>query len=148
MRVLEKVARMPRGRQAFHGAKSSCPSQQFSHRSLAIAIELYPLYSAVGGRQPHSAAGLPHIGDRGDVIAAETWALESVNSINKSTTIEDQIQFHKNLALVYASEDKTKIALKELIKVENYVDPWDAGFWLTLGNIYEKQKDNKNALDA
>src|ERR1017187_5710823 len=69
MRVLEKVARMPRGRQAFHGAKSSCPSQQFSHRSLAIAIELYPLYSAVGGRQPHSAAGLPHIGDRGDVIA-------------------------------------------------------------------------------
>jgi|CZKP01.1.fsa_nt_gi tetratricopeptide (TPR) repeat protein len=83
-----------------------------------------------------------------DLDTAETWALESVNSINKSTTIEDQIQFHKNLALVYASEDKTKIALKELIKVENYVDPWDAGFWLTLGNIYEKQKDNKNALDA
>jgi tetratricopeptide (TPR) repeat protein len=68
--------------------------------------------------------------------------------MNKSTTIEDQIQFHKNLALVYASEDKTKIALKELIKVENYIDPWDAGFWLTLGNIYEKQKDNKKALQA
>ena len=83
-----------------------------------------------------------------DLDTAEAWATESVNSMNKSTTIEDQIQFHKNLALVYASEDKTKIALKELIKVENYVDPWDAGFWLTLGNIYEKQKDNKKALEA
>jgi tetratricopeptide (TPR) repeat protein len=79
---------------------------------------------------------------------AEAWALESVNSINNNTTIEDQIQFHKNLALVYASEEKTKTALKELNKVENYVDPWDAGFWLTLGNIYEKQKENKKALDA
>ena len=83
-----------------------------------------------------------------DLDTAEAWALESVNSINKSTTIEDQIQFHKNLALVYASEGKTKTALKELIKVENYVDPWDAGFWFTLGNIYEKRKDNKKALDS
>jgi tetratricopeptide (TPR) repeat protein len=39
-------------------------------------------------------------------------------------------------------------ALKELKKVENYVDPWDSGFWLTLGNIYEKQNNNKKALDA
>jgi len=53
-----------------------------------------------------------------DLDTAEAWAKESVNSMNKSTTIEDHIQFHKNLALVYASEDKTKIALKELIKVE------------------------------
>ena len=83
-----------------------------------------------------------------DLDTAEAWAKESVNSMNESTTIEDHIQFHKNLALVYASEDKTKIALKELIKVENYVDPWDAGFWLILGNIYEKHKDNKKALEA
>ena len=83
-----------------------------------------------------------------DLDTAEVWALESVNSINNSTTIEDQIHFHKNLALVYASEEKTVTALKELNKVENYVDPWDGGFWLTLGNIYEKQKDNKRALDA
>ncbi|MDR3666176.1 MAG: hypothetical protein P4L35_04970 [Ignavibacteriaceae bacterium] len=83
-----------------------------------------------------------------DLDTAETWAKESVNSINDSTTIEDQIQFHKNLALVYAAEEKTMTALKELDKVENYVDPWDAGFWLTLGNIYEKQKENKKALDA
>ena len=83
-----------------------------------------------------------------DLDTAETWALESVNSINKSTSIEDQIQFYKNLALVYASEGKTKAALKELDKVENYVNPWDAGFWLTLGNIYEIQKDNRKALDA
>jgi tetratricopeptide (TPR) repeat protein len=79
---------------------------------------------------------------------AETWAKESVSSINNKTAIEDQIQFHKNLALVYASEEKTITALKELKKVENYVDPWDAGFWLTLGNIYEKQKEYKKALDA
>lgn len=83
-----------------------------------------------------------------DLDTAEAWAVESVNSIDKNTTIEDQIQFHKNLALVYASEEKTKIALQELRKVENYVDPWDAGFWLTLGNIYEKQQDYKKALDA
>jgi tetratricopeptide (TPR) repeat protein len=79
---------------------------------------------------------------------AEDWALESVNSINKSTPIADQIQFHKNLALTYAAEEKTVSALNELNKVENYVDPWDAGFWFTLGNIYEKQKDNKKALEA
>src|ERR1035437_2744874 len=66
-----------------------------------------------------------------DLDTAEAWALESVNSINNSTTIEDQIQFHKNLALVYASEEKTTIALKELNKVKKYVDPWDAGFWFT-----------------
>lgn len=83
-----------------------------------------------------------------DLDTAEVWALQSVKSIDKNTTIEDQIQFHKNLALVYAAEEKTAIALKELNKVENYVDPWDAAFWLTLGNIYEKQKDNKKALDA
>jgi len=83
-----------------------------------------------------------------DLDTAEVWALQSVKSIDKNTTIEDQIQFHKNLALIYAAEEKTSIALKELKKVENYVDPWDAAFWLTLGNIYEKQKDNKKALDA
>jgi tetratricopeptide (TPR) repeat protein len=83
-----------------------------------------------------------------DLDTAEVWAMESVNSINKGTAIEDQIQFHKNLALVYASEEKISIALKELDKVKNYVDPWDAGFWVTLGNIYQKQKENKKALDA
>jgi tetratricopeptide (TPR) repeat protein len=83
-----------------------------------------------------------------DLDTAEAWALESVKSISKNTIIEDQINFHKNLALVYASEEKTKTALKELMKVENYVDPWDAGYWLTLGSIYEKQQDNKRALDA
>jgi tetratricopeptide (TPR) repeat protein len=83
-----------------------------------------------------------------DLDTAEAWAMESVNSINNSTTIEDQIQFHKDLALVFASEEKTVNALKELHKVENYVDPWDGGFWLTLGNIYEKQKDNKKALNT
>src|ERR1035437_1389113 len=83
-----------------------------------------------------------------DLDTAEAWAMEAVNSINKNTTIEDQINFHKNLALIFASEEKTKTALKELRKVENFVDPWDAGYWITLGNIYEKQKDNKKALDA
>jgi tetratricopeptide (TPR) repeat protein len=83
-----------------------------------------------------------------DLDTAEVWAMESVNSINKGTAIEDQIQFQKNLALVYASEEKISIALKELDKVKNYVDPWDAGFWVTLGNIYQKQKENKKALDA
>src|ERR1035437_9329411 len=62
---------------------------------------------------------------------AEAWAFKAVKSINKNTTIEDQITFHKNLALVYAAEGKSKNALKELKKVENYVDPWDSGFWLT-----------------
>lgn len=79
---------------------------------------------------------------------AEEWADQTIKSINKNTTIEDQITFHKNLALVYAAEGKTKNALKELKKVENYVDPWDSGFWLTLGDIYEKQNENKKALDA
>jgi tetratricopeptide (TPR) repeat protein len=83
-----------------------------------------------------------------DLDTAEVWAMESVNSINTGTTIENQIQFHKNLALVYASEEKTSVALNELDKVKNYVDPWDAGYWVTLGNIYEKQKENKKALDA
>jgi tetratricopeptide (TPR) repeat protein len=83
-----------------------------------------------------------------DLDTAESWALQSVKSIDKNTSIEDQIMFHKNLALVFASEGKTNAALKELKKVENYVDPWDSGFWLTLGNIYEKQNLNKKALDA
>jgi tetratricopeptide (TPR) repeat protein len=83
-----------------------------------------------------------------DLDTAEEWARESVNSINNNTIIEDQVQFHKNLALVYAAEGKTQIAQKELDKVKNFVDPWDAGFWLTLGNIYEKQKENKKALNA
>jgi tetratricopeptide (TPR) repeat protein len=79
---------------------------------------------------------------------AEKWAEESVHSINKNTSIEDQIKFHKNLALVLAAEDKASESLKELKAVSDYVDPWDSGFWLALGNSYEKLNDNKKALDA
>jgi tetratricopeptide (TPR) repeat protein len=100
------------------------------------------------GLMAKSAASVFYAALMLDLDTAEAWALASVKSINKNTTIEDQINFHKNLALVYASEEKINTALQELRSVENYVDPWDAGFWLTLGNIYEKQKDNKKALDA
>lgn len=79
---------------------------------------------------------------------AEIWAKSAVSSINKDSKVEDQITFHKNLALVFSAEDKTNEALKELKKVENYVDPWDSGFWITLGKCYEKKNDFKNALNT
>ena len=79
---------------------------------------------------------------------AEAWAKSSSLSINKNSKVEDQITFHKNLALVYYAEGKTDKALKELKTVEEYVDPWDSGFWTTLGKCYEKKSDYKKALDS
>ena len=79
---------------------------------------------------------------------AEIWAKSSVSSINKETKVEYQIMFHKNLALVYYAENKTNEALIELNKVQGYVDPWDSGFWITLGKCFEKKNDLKNALNA
>ncbi len=79
---------------------------------------------------------------------AEFWAKNAVHSINKDSKVEDQIIFHKNLAQVYSAEDKTNETLKELKTVEEYVDPWDSNFWLTLSKCYEKKNDFKNALNA
>jgi tetratricopeptide (TPR) repeat protein len=79
---------------------------------------------------------------------AEVWAKRAVLSINKDSKVENQIMFHKNLALVYSAEDKTNDALKELKTVQDYVDPWDSSFWLTLGKCYEKQNDLNKALDS
>jgi len=79
---------------------------------------------------------------------AEVWAKNSVLSINKNSKVEDQIMFHKNLAIVYSAEEKTNDGLKELKSVEDYVDPWDSNFWLTLAKCYEIKNDFKNALNA
>lgn len=77
---------------------------------------------------------------------ANKWAKEAVSSKNPS--LEDKVLYTRNYALVLSAEGKSNEALKELESVKDLADPWDSDFWYTLGKIYEKMSNNKEALDA
>ncbi|MHB1687035.1 MAG: tetratricopeptide repeat protein [Ignavibacteriaceae bacterium] len=79
---------------------------------------------------------------------AEKWTKDAVSSLKNNSGLDDVILFKKNLAMVYAAENKLEPALKELKSIEEFDDPWDFDFWYTLGHTYEKLGQNKNALNA
>ncbi|HKI78149.1 MAG TPA: hypothetical protein VKA26_06385, partial [Ignavibacteriaceae bacterium] len=83
-----------------------------------------------------------------ELVKAEKWANEAVNSLNRNSSIDDMVKYKTNLAVVYSSMGKNKEALKVLNSVKEYVDPWNGNFWTALGNIYTKTGDKKNALTA
>lgn len=83
-----------------------------------------------------------------DLPKAGKWASDAVKSINKETSLDDIITYKTNLAIVYSNLNKNQEALKELTSVKEYVDPWNSDYWYTLGNLYERLKENDKALNA
>lgn len=83
-----------------------------------------------------------------DLHTAEHWAEAAVNSLDKSSSLADVIVFRQSLALVLSTQGKRREALVHLRKIEDLVDPYDARFWLTLGQTYAQVGDSVNAEGA
>jgi len=127
------------------------PLEQIKTKKEIAEKQISDFFKSDDGKDPISAkssAAAFYAVMKINLDTAEVWAKNAVSSINKECKVENQIMYHKNLALVYNAKNKTNEALKELKTVADYVDPWDSGFWLTLGNCYERKNDFNKALDA
>jgi tetratricopeptide (TPR) repeat protein len=83
-----------------------------------------------------------------DVPQAETMAIEAVSSIDDSTPLDLMITFKTNLALIQTALGKNTKALEGLLSVRALVSPYEGDYWYTLGLLYEKENDPKNALES
>lgn len=79
---------------------------------------------------------------------AEAWAKEAVNSIDKSTSINNTLAYRKNYALVLAANGENKEALVQLKMVDEFATPWDTDFWYTMGKVNEELGNYKKADEA
>lgn len=83
-----------------------------------------------------------------DLPTAKKWAEAAVKSLSGKSSIDDVIAFKQSLALVLAAQSKPKEALGYLTSIEMLVSPYDARFWLALGNVYEQLAESRKAIAA
>ncbi len=79
---------------------------------------------------------------------AEKWAKGAVDSFDKMGSIEDLLKLKVNLAVVYIAEGKYKSSISLLAPLEKFATAWDSNFWVSLGEAYEKNKQNDLAAEA
>ncbi len=79
---------------------------------------------------------------------AREWATSAAKSPEKGESIEEFVSYQQNLALVSFAEKKYAEAAAILSAVTDLVDPWNDGFWFTIGQAYEKIGKNEMAKDA
>ncbi len=83
-----------------------------------------------------------------DLGTALTWAEAAVGSLSRNSQVTDVAAFKQNLALVLVAQERYTDALAALRSVEDLVDPYDARYWMTLGDTFEKVGDNSGAINA
>jgi tetratricopeptide (TPR) repeat protein len=96
-------------------------------------------------RKSTAAAFLAKMGV--DLQHAETMAMEAISSVDDSTPLEKTITFKTNLAIIQAALGNSTKALEGLLSVRTLVSPYEGDYWFTLGQLYEKEGDPKNALE-
>ncbi len=83
-----------------------------------------------------------------ELDTARQWAEAAVKTLDNTSSLDEMITFRQSLALVLFAQDKRSEALRHLRPIENLVDPYDARFWLTLGQMYEQAGDSVRAEAA
>ncbi len=83
-----------------------------------------------------------------ELETARQWAEAAVRSLDKQSPLGNVIAFRQSLALVLSAQGKPREALTHLRTIEELVDPYDARFWLTLGQTYEQAGDSVHAEGA
>jgi len=76
------------------------------------------------------------------------WMNAALQSIDKNTSVENFVTYHKNAAIVQAAEGNYESAKPHLEKVKDLADPWSGDFWLTLGNVYKNLSETEKAIEA
>lgn len=79
---------------------------------------------------------------------AREWATSAAKSPEKGESIEELVNYQKNLALVALAEKKYTEAVAILRTISDLVDPWNDELWYTIGQAYEKIGKNEMAKNA
>jgi tetratricopeptide (TPR) repeat protein len=85
---------------------------------------------------------------RTNLKQSDQWNREALKTLNENSLVSDRILFNKNYGLIHFANGNYKESFEVMDTVKKLADLRDVNFWYTLGKMYEKVKDNQNALDA
>ena len=83
-----------------------------------------------------------------DVNQAETWARDAVAVLTDEAEISQIIALRRNLSQVHMLQKNNAAAVAAVAPIVHLAPPWDSGFWLELGGLYEKLDQTEKAVDT
>jgi tetratricopeptide (TPR) repeat protein len=83
-----------------------------------------------------------------DLPRARSWAEAAAGSLHPGSSVDDQVTFTRNLAVVRAAQGDRREALAHLVSIKDIVDPYDTRFWKLLAATCTMTGDTTGAIEA